>query len=299
MGIMNKMKTVNLGTLVWQKYGVEPYALFYATVPNGRTLVGVGGRQVILIDGYDCRQVALNGSAAIHLPTKTACWDATNSQILMRDNAYTDAASFKQAMSGKILTYETIDSVEEKIVSYKQKQLASLILRNNYTYAAGISVSFSNGSVTATILNDSQGDQTAIYKLNVIEDTNHKFYIEYNVELINDTSNGDIRFAFEGCGKTTTQFSNVLSVGKPQKLSLYYSGNGDKALYLYSYRMKSYRGKSGTVYKFSDAMCVDVTEIYGAGNEPATAEQFLSEHPEYKSYVPFYDGPINITEEII
>lgn len=117
MPIMNKMKTVDLGSLTWQKYGVEPYALFYATVPEGRTLVGIGERQAIAIDGYDCRQIALNGSAAIYLPTKTACWDATNSQILMRDKAYTDAASFKQAMQGVILTYETAGSVEEKIIS--------------------------------------------------------------------------------------------------------------------------------------------------------------------------------------
>lgn len=111
------MKTVDLGTITWQKYGVEPYALFYATVPDGRTLVGVGNRQSIVIDGYDCKQTALNGSAAIYLPTKTACWDATNSQILMRDNAYTDAASFKQAMQGVILIYETANSVEEMFIS--------------------------------------------------------------------------------------------------------------------------------------------------------------------------------------
>lgn len=36
----------------------------------------------------------------------------------------------------------------------------------------------------------------------------------------------------------------------------------------------------------------DLTALYGAGNEPTSVDTFLSQHPEYNSYVPFYDGKI-------
>ena len=43
-------------------------------------------------------------------------------------------------------------------------------------------------------------------------------------------------------------------------------------------------------------MFVNLTEMYGAGNEPTTIAQFLSDYPAYNSYVPYTTGSLSSVE---
>ena len=50
--------------------------------------------------------------------------------------------------------------------------------------------------------------------------------------------------------------------------------------------------QAGIVWKFRNFMCIDLTNIYGAGNEPTTVDQFLADYPMFNSYVPYTEGSI-------
>lgn len=51
---------------------------------------------------------------------------------------------------------------------------------------------------------------------------------------------------------------------------------------------------SGTAtYDISNYMLVDLTDMYGAGNEPTSVEQFLTDYPQYNGYVPYTETTLS------
>lgn len=101
MGIMNKMKTVDLGILGWR---VNPYVdnAFSAELSSTGTYAKHSD-----VEGY---------TYSISRADKT--WFFANAgTILFVDASISTPQAFKSAMQGVILTYETIDSVEEKIIN--------------------------------------------------------------------------------------------------------------------------------------------------------------------------------------
>lgn len=114
--ITRRIGSVDLGTLNWAIYGG---VLFYANVPNGKS--GVGYNKVnFIISKYENVLIAVNGSAAAAGPNLTSYWDSTNSQILIKDTNYTDAASFKAAMSGVMLYYELATPTTEQGTPFQE-----------------------------------------------------------------------------------------------------------------------------------------------------------------------------------
>ena len=97
---------VDLGTLSWSKYINRNNWLFYATVPNGKVNVGSGNTVNAFIDKYNYTNIALSGSQAVIKNSPFVCWDASQSQILIKDTNYTDANSFKSSVAGVKLYYE-------------------------------------------------------------------------------------------------------------------------------------------------------------------------------------------------
>ncbi len=104
--VTDKYGVVDLGTLTWNKYVNNSNWLFYATIPNGRTNVGIGNKVKAFIDKYKYDDTALNGSAAVIKNSPFVCWDATQSQILIKDTDYTNANVFKSSLAGVKLYYE-------------------------------------------------------------------------------------------------------------------------------------------------------------------------------------------------
>lgn len=101
---------LDLGSLTWQKYTSGSNWIFYASVPNGRTNVGSGNKVSLIVDnGYLTSAIAMGGSASASSTDKTISWDATNSQVLIKDTSYTEATDFKTAMKGVKLLYEVAD----------------------------------------------------------------------------------------------------------------------------------------------------------------------------------------------
>lgn len=110
MGIMNKMKTVAINQLTWGYW--EPTKKFYANlvgpeaVPNTLNLA---------CDGYTAQRGGTSGTSLID---KGIGIHNNGLSIYIRNDSFNgNLSAFLASEGDKIIAYETIDSVEEKIVS--------------------------------------------------------------------------------------------------------------------------------------------------------------------------------------
>lgn len=119
MPIISKAKTVDLGTLNWGLEISKNRYIYYSSIqnmkqsPNGNT-----------VPNFYCPMytaVTVNKAWV----DKDMSWkNAIDSNtIAIVNNDYTDTQPFKAAMSGVMLTYETVDTVEECIVTEKKNIL--------------------------------------------------------------------------------------------------------------------------------------------------------------------------------
>ena len=100
------MALCDLSGVTFAQYGSAPNYLFYGNVPNGRTSVGQGNVVTLLCSKYACNTVAQGGGSTASGTDKLATWDASNSQILIKDTSYADATAFNNSTSGLTLLYE-------------------------------------------------------------------------------------------------------------------------------------------------------------------------------------------------
>ena len=110
---------VDLGTLTWIYYPNDTY--FYAIISN-RFKNGVNG-------GGVCNNYAFAGtnksSEVSNLSNKSFMFtsNSANNYIYIRDDSYTDAASFKAAVSGVWLVYELAEPTTETALPYQSPQI--------------------------------------------------------------------------------------------------------------------------------------------------------------------------------
>lgn len=123
------VSSVDLGTLNW--WAMNGYDNSF-----GATIGGKNGGYNMLCDKYIIDPVAL---ANIHDKSITA--NRADSNIYIKDTAYTDAAAFKQAMSGVILYYELANPIVTDISSL----IPDDFLRNIEVEALG-SITFKNSN---------------------------------------------------------------------------------------------------------------------------------------------------------
>lgn len=103
---MNKMKTVDLGTLRWYLDERYTHKQFYAT------LAGIKYNAIKKLS--DSSYLAVVGGWG-EKPDKT--FGSDNNYIIFADDSYNNPVSFKAAMQGVILTYETADSTSEMFIN--------------------------------------------------------------------------------------------------------------------------------------------------------------------------------------
>lgn len=270
MGIMNKAKTVDLGTLNYYEYGsTDTVDQFYSSSIDS-SLSNYGKLQV---EGFENKQEKLPN-------TVYASYGNGKLYFRLPKGKYSSPAAFKSAMQGVLLTYETIDSVEEEIVSYHPQQLVKG--ENTLIESGGITASFDKNTHRLQI----SGTSTAYF-------SRSKHLVEV-AELMPNHAYACIINGVVSQGLFLNYKDTEKYAGLGTSSSIVWIGATTGAIcYIGS---NIYEGE--TANTDATIQIVDITAIYGAGNEPTPVENFLSQHPEYNSYVPFYDGEINITEEI-
>lgn len=275
---MNKMKTVDLGTLRWYLDERYTHKQFYAT------LAGIKYNAIKKLS--DSSYLAVVGGWG-EKPDKT--FGSDNNYIIFADDSYNNPVSFKAAMQGVILTYETIDSVEEKIVSYHAPQLIDW---TKYTNSTGKGITYTNkGNGLFNVSGKlNEGQNYATYYFDKGRDgrkIKSKIGHIYACGISRIGSKRDVKNSgIQGVVSKQVYF-DAYSVYIFEALS----NNSDINFYVNVGSVTEQLNQDFYPY------FLDLTELYGAGNEPRNAT-FLQQHPEYNSYVPFYDGPINTMEVI-
>lgn len=92
-----RVGVVDLGTLTWTYYGATYPDVFQVDLPSK----AVGLSNLLMADGY-----TYTGQGLSNMPDKSYRGNNNNIKIAIRDTTYTDAATFKAAMSGVYLFYE-------------------------------------------------------------------------------------------------------------------------------------------------------------------------------------------------
>ena len=125
------VNSVDLGTKNWRMYKDGDYTPFFYlnAVSDIR-----GGTSNFLCPKYQYVKIGVTDSAS-------GLYVLENTTVRVRDTAYTDAAAFKQAMSGVILSYELADPIVTDISDI----IPDDFLRN-LTVEAGGSITFKGGN---------------------------------------------------------------------------------------------------------------------------------------------------------
>ena len=119
--VTRKYGIVELGSLEWSKNST--YGFMQASVAD--SAVGVSGTiPNIISDGYITAESGANATIDSNNADKTITIRATARVVIVKDSAYTDAATFKTAMNGKYLVYLLQTPTTEEADPYAEIQTA-------------------------------------------------------------------------------------------------------------------------------------------------------------------------------
>lgn len=115
--VTRKYGVMDLGTLSWSRYdpSTTNIPVFYASISN----IKAGGTAQMICAKYRCIPWESLGLRT----DKTLCEHPTLQLIYVADSAYTDAATFKTAMSGVYLVYELATPTTESASPYSSEQI--------------------------------------------------------------------------------------------------------------------------------------------------------------------------------
>ena len=117
--VTRRFDSVDLGTLSWNRTTSYSNPVLYATIPTRKT-----GNQVDAI----CAKYVMSGmfssaSAFSVSDDKTFGFGTSNTQVFVRDDSFTDAATFTTAMSGIYLVYELATPTTETATPFTATQI--------------------------------------------------------------------------------------------------------------------------------------------------------------------------------
>ena len=117
--VKRKYGIVDLGTLNWSSDGT--HYVYNAQVDDMKKIATNIMPNIICV--YGIIRSSYASSLRTNMPDKTATLIDNNNYVIIRDDAYTDAAAFKTAMSGVMLVYELATPTEESAESYAKVQV--------------------------------------------------------------------------------------------------------------------------------------------------------------------------------
>lgn len=257
---------VDLGTLNWQINGPN----FYTDELSNKIKKPKDNNTIANIYCNLYRAVPLNAS---FVEGDMAL--SVDGYLYLRDTRYTTTAEFKEAMRGQILRYELETPANGGYLPiykgrYKASDVCQLLDKSKYPATQTINgVTFTNngdGSITA--------NGTATKTINLLFGLDLP-YPKNHITLIIGTPSDGTRTTYY----MTTTFGNDYGNGAIKKQNQNYrSGN----CYIV---ITANIVVSNIIFK---PQLFDLTEMYGAGNEPTTVEEFREKFPnELYPYSPY------------
>ena len=109
----------------------------------------------------------------------------------------------------------------------------------------------------------------------------HKYYVSLNARVMNSGDN--VTIAVSGAFPIT-EIGRVISVTDERLTKIIETSESAEKTLIIANR------NTTSDYAVSDAVCVDLTKMFGAGNEPSTPEEFEAMFPE--DYYPYNEGEL-------
>ena len=139
---------------------------------------------------------------------------------------------------------------------------------SSYTTATkGVTCKVTNGVISLTGTVDSTGNGCSLASTTFGVTVGHKFFIKKYFNLVGN----DYLFDQYNANQTTNIENTILTT-------------------THNYLIPQIKFTAvGNEYNITNGnlAIVDLTEIYGAGNEPATPQEFLQDYPEFNNFVPY------------
>lgn len=128
--VTRKYGVVDLGTLTWTYYTSGTYPFFYADISNGKqfeetnlNINAICSKYTVMATSQSGGNFGADASTRMAVNGRTGI---TGTRWLVRDGNYSDAATFKTAMSGVYLVYELATPTEETAEGYTKSQVAAI-----------------------------------------------------------------------------------------------------------------------------------------------------------------------------
>lgn len=137
--VTRRYDVVDLGTLNWIELTQEEWRCFQ-TIISGK----LNGVYNMIMPNYDVK----SGYGSNNTADKVAWGNATNTNVYIRDTTYTDAATFKTAMSGVMLIYEVATPTTESATPYASPQIVDDFGTEEYVIDSDVAVPVPVGHVT-------------------------------------------------------------------------------------------------------------------------------------------------------
>lgn len=265
---------VDLGSLDYQK---GTY-VFYTTLQNVN-----GGKGYCGLYIYDSSANANKQNMSLSI--------SSSGVLEIKNNSYTNATDFKNAMNGVYLYYETStetqDFVDEMYVesggalngnlfSWVENQL---VTNGNFESTSGWVTTNSTLSVSDNVMSfvatSSDGNVHTSQNINGI--ANHTYLVVCKVKLTTPTTDVYVKAFGGNVEKHTQATTNWQTLS--YKATLQSSIN---ALLL----VADGRSSGWDAIQVKDVMCIDLTVAFGAGNEPTSVNDYRVQEIINKGYIP-------------
>ena len=276
---------VDLGSLSWTYQSGN--ARFYATVSDIKEITNDDIPNAIC-GLYTTIKYSQNSSSL--QKTLFVLSSGTTHRVYIRDNTYTDTTTFKNAMAGIYLWYETTNEVADftnKAIferggtintneySWIENQMA------NYTHGRSIS----NAGITITNNNNGSftifGQATAYTDMWIILDDTQKMYASHKYLIFSgitggSNSAGTDKMGIRSDAHTSTNMDiGYGSIGSP-------SSDTNRVIVIFTCANGFNMGTTGQTIK---PQIVDLTLGFGAGNEPTSVDDWRIQDIINKGYI--------------
>lgn len=265
-----KVGRINLGSLNWTYSSVGLYFLASNLSPNAATWWGTSSAPNVFCNIYGNNEKWTNISASTSAHDKKC--GAYANQVKISDSSYTDAAAFKAAMQGVYLYYELateeVRNIDGTEIGDSLGKLGNAIVQNGWNQLATIkSYAWSAGAA-----------ENKTFGGNVNFVSGHIWlFLAYQA----NTMTSIVRNTFSYRAGGTTRYQNPsenyhLAAGwHTWRVTIPETGSGYFGFWVNT--------PSGS-YQLDNVQGFDLTDIFGAGNEPSI-EQFRQLFPD--DYYPF------------
>jgi hypothetical protein len=216
-----------------------------------------------------------------------------NIEKLLQGNLYDydtdDDTAYTKSVPAGAMPYAGLEQIGGKTVVWNQ--LGKEINSNNWNVSRPTfaSVAFADGVATVTITASSGGNSA--YAIEMVQAysviSGHKYYMSVDV---NSNTSG-IDFINRCVDSTTGETYAITSTDTWLRFgSVVICNASDTPAYLMFAKANSAGTPTSVVYKVRNAMLIDLTLMFGAGNEPSTVAEFEAMFPA--SYYPYNAGTL-------